>query len=139
MVFRVRWRHLVGLMGKQGLQKIARRVRARVDLPLPADTTAAVGGDIGVDEVTLLDPGLAHLMIDYVPSRFAGRVTLLNPGVADPAREEESNFVLEDGWERFVTGTVDRHRVPGATHLSMQSEQVSATAAVMARLMDSGA
>jgi len=59
--------------------------------------------------------------------------------VPDPAREERSNFVLEDGWERFVTGTVDRHRVPGTTHLSMLSEQVHSTAAAMARLMDSGA
>jgi hypothetical protein len=87
----------------------------------------------------LLDPGLTHLMIDYVPSRFVGRMTLLNPAVPDPAREAKSNFVLEDGWERFVTGTVDRHRVPGATHLSMLSEQVHSTAAAMARLMDSGA
>jgi acyl-CoA synthetase (AMP-forming)/AMP-acid ligase II/thioesterase domain-containing protein/acyl carrier protein len=139
LVLRVRWRHVVALAGKQGLQKIVRRVRARVDLPLPAGTTAEVGGNLGADEVMLLDPGLTHLMIDYVPSRFVGRMTLLNPAVPDPAREAKSNFVLEDGWERFVTGTVDRHRVPGATHLSMLSEQVHSTAAAMARLMDSGA
>ena len=139
MVLRVRWRHIVELAGKQGLQTIARRVRARVDLPLPTGTTAAVAGEVGAGEVMLLDPGLTHLMIGYEPSRFAGWVTLLNPGVAGPAREEQSNFVLEDGWERFVTGQVERHAVPGATHLSMLSEQVGSTAVVMARLMNSGA
>jgi hypothetical protein len=87
----------------------------------------------------LLDPGLTHLMIGYEPSRFSGRVTLLNPGVADPAREAKSNFVLEDGWERFVTGKVERHAVPGGTHLGMVAEHVTPTAAVMARLMNSGA
>lgn len=139
LVLRVRWRHLVALLRKHGLQTIARRVRARVDLPLRADTTAEVGGNLGADEVMLLDPGLTHLMIGYEPSRFSGRVTLLNPGVADPAREAKSNFVLEDGWERFVTGKVERHAVPGGTHLGMVAEHVSATAAVMARLMNSGA
>lgn len=135
LLMRVRWRHLVAMAGKSGLRQIARRVRARVDLPLPADTAAAVDSEIGAGEVVLLDPGLTHLMRDYVPPRFVGRLTLIRPGVDDPSWDEHSNFVMEDGWERFVTGVVERCDVPGATHLSMQSEQVGSTACVLARLM----
>jgi hypothetical protein len=110
----------------------------RVDLPLPAETTSAVGADVGAAEVLRLDPGMTHLMHAYAPEPFVGRVTLLNPGVDEPALAELSNFVLEDGWERYVTGTVERWAVPGATHGTMAVEKIEVTAGVFAEVMGKG-
>jgi acyl-CoA synthetase (AMP-forming)/AMP-acid ligase II/thioesterase domain-containing protein/acyl carrier protein len=135
LIRRIRWRHVVELVGKRGLNRIQRRVRARVDLPLPAETTSAVAADVGAADVLRLDPGMTHLMHAYAPEPFVGRVTLLNPGVEEPALAELSNFVLEDGWERYVTGPVERWSVPGATHGTMAVEKIEVTAGVFAEVM----
>ena len=138
MIRRIRWRHVVELVGKRGLNRIQRRVRARVDLPLPAETTSAVAADVGAAEVLRLDPGMTHLMHAYAPEPFVGRVTLLNPGVEEPALAELSNFVLVHGWERYVTGPVERWPVVGATHGTMAVEKIEVTAGVFAEVMGNG-
>jgi hypothetical protein len=81
---------------------------------------------------------MTHLMHAYAPEPFVGQVTLLNPGVEEPVLAELSNFVLEDGWERYVTGMVERWPVPGATHETMAVEKIEVTAGVFAEVMGKG-
>lgn len=138
LIRRIRWRHWVEMFGPRGMRRILRRARARVDLPLPSEATSAVGTDVGPDEILRVDPGLTHMMRGYTPGRFVGRLTLITPGIEDPVLKEMSNFVLEDGWEKHVTGAVERLTVAGACHGDIASEKVKATATVIAKAMTSG-